>query len=704
MVTIMQKCSFSRATCHIKLSNFYKALEDAKEARLRGEQSVNLALIGGDAAVNLSKMEDACSFYTMGLKVDPTNTSVIDRLQMLQEMILPDYDLEGGCDSDQGYSAVTLFNQEPYPGDDELISKEKQTILAKFCLEDTEPWKENVEDAEKQRASNIAMGAHEFMVDNKLEDALKEYTLAVKADPGNSILRRLRAEVLYILDDKYAALRELWAVPTEKKSLDVWKFGGQILYEINMPLHAEVWLKTATKMTGNQDDAAKVLFQKARTHRLYSAMSKDFPINIDFGEHGRSIFATKEIKTGNEVFTDLPMVMGKMLDKETYGQDICDNCATSLMTPRDYFGGRFESLADDVKSLVEEYWPNISITTCDKCKVTKYCSAECQEDAWKSHHEVLCPARCEAARKLHDISENFGHGKNEHGETVELWDARISPMLLARIWAGIVTAAKEMMKDAGVDKPTTEHWLKAKSPYKRFLAFGVDSPSKKYKVVYNLIRDIFTDCGDDIQYNITESEFNGRFFQAECNFHVFSAPVTPYHRFKDRISKLEGDDRVKSNLQKLKAEPNVAPLCGIFPLLHCMNHSCYQNVEVCGADLEGYGGVRVRAISNFKAGDELYVSYVDPAIPRKLRRAWLFRNYNFWCRCTRCEFEGDGPEECTECKKAAVGEKFPACGQCHRAWYCSVSCQKVAWKRGHKKICQAIVTKDKQNCQSNGTT
>ena len=41
------------------------------------------------------------------------------------------------CDSDQGYSAVELFGQEGYPGDDELIRMEKETLVAKFCIEDT---------------------------------------------------------------------------------------------------------------------------------------------------------------------------------------------------------------------------------------------------------------------------------------------------------------------------------------------------------------------------------------------------------------------------------------------------------------------------------------------------------------------------------------------------------------------------------------
>lgn len=31
--------------------------------------------------------------------------------------------------------------------------------------------------------------------------------------------------------------------------------------------------------------------------------------------------------------------------------------------------------------------------------------------------------------------------------------------------------------------------------------------------------------------------------------------------------------------------------------------------------------------------------------------------------------------------------KYPHCGRCGRAWYCSEKCQKEAWKAGHKQIC-----------------
>ena len=85
-----------RATCFIKLSKFQKALDDAWEASSRGEKSMLLALIGGDAALNLAKMEDAYKFYKIGIKIDPNSPAMLERIQLLQQLILEDYELEGG--------------------------------------------------------------------------------------------------------------------------------------------------------------------------------------------------------------------------------------------------------------------------------------------------------------------------------------------------------------------------------------------------------------------------------------------------------------------------------------------------------------------------------------------------------------------------------------------------------------------------------
>mmetsp|Transcript_6781 Transcript_6781/g.13979 ORF Transcript_6781/g.13979 Transcript_6781/m.13979 type:complete len:256 (-) Transcript_6781:100-867(-) len=57
------------------------------------------------------------------------------------------------------------------------------------------------------------------------------------------------------------------------------------------------------------------------------------------------------------------------------------------------------------------------------------------------------------------------------------------------------------------------------------------------------------------------------------------------------------------------------------------------------------------------------------------------------------EFEkrlGDPTAKCDACGKCAFGRKRLRCSRCKGAFYCSQECQKVDWKKGHKRVCKPI--------------
>ena len=222
----------------------------------------------------------------------------------------------------------------------------------------------------------------------------------------------------------------------------------------------------------------------------------------------------------------------------------------------------------------------------------------------------------------------------------------------------------------------------------RFIAFGNTSAVERMPEVYKLMKDIFADCGDGVRYEITKAEFEARYYQATCNLQAFSASVTPKNKFMERISTLE-DIRVLKMIKYLDERGPIVSFAGMFPVHACLNHGCDNNVEVMDGFVNGKPGVHVRVKRDIKPGEELFTTYIDTAMPRKLRRAWLYKSFNFWCFCKRCQFEGDDSNECTNCKKtASEGKKFPGCSRCKRAWYCSTKCQKDSWVKGHKAICQ----------------
>lgn len=224
--------------------------------------------------------------------------------------------------------------------------------------------------------------------------------------------------------------------------------------------------------------------------------------------------------------------------------------------------------------------------------------------------------------------------------------------------------------------------------YFRFIAYGSGSAAKQMPYLLKLLNEIFDDCGDGIKMAITEDELNGRFYQATCNLQVYSEPITPYHKFYDNLSNYNPEEpKALEVLKYMNEKVPSASFCGMFPLHACLNHSCVNNVEVSDGDVDGQPGVSVTAKRDIKQGEELTTTYIDTSLHRRLRRAWLYKSFNFWCQCPRCLFEGDDANVCTNCKKKAGDQPFKGCGKCHRAWYCSPECQKSNWKNGHKEVC-----------------
>lgn len=246
---------------------------------------------------------------------------------------------------------------------------------------------------------------------------------------------------------------------------------GKILMKLDLLVLAEFWFRKATQTTpaNCKDDEPKILFQKCRVKRLYGPLTTDFPIRVDFTEYGRAIFATEDIPEGEIVFDDSPLVFGKVFDTVHYKTNIesCDHCAQSLLSPQEYFMETFSTMENDLRELVLKYWPNTKPIYCKKCKKVKYCSTDCRSRGWESYHELICPSRSSATARLFKISEHLGKEPDETGTMVEVWDGHFSPLILARIWATIVTTAKSMARESGDIIPTKEQWAIAKSPYRK---------------------------------------------------------------------------------------------------------------------------------------------------------------------------------------------------------------------------------------------
>lgn len=219
----------NRAKCYLQQAKYTEVINDTRKALDLDPQNIESAITGGRAATKLGKYEDAYYFYKAGLDVDSKHPVITEDLQKLQQVILADYEQMGGESDEQGYDAVNFCGQEYYPGDDELLKKDYETLERKYDME--KDVREPTKDPQRtEKAGRIAVEAHKAMMSGKFAEALQFFCLAVELEPTNVVLRRLRAEALFLNQDLVSAIQDLWIIPKGQRTVDAWKLGGKLVY------------------------------------------------------------------------------------------------------------------------------------------------------------------------------------------------------------------------------------------------------------------------------------------------------------------------------------------------------------------------------------------------------------------------------------------------------------------------------------------
>ncbi|XP_035697869.1 SET and MYND domain-containing protein 5-like isoform X1 [Branchiostoma floridae] len=585
-----------------------------------------------------------------------------------------------GQDDNAEFNALRLCSQDPYPGDGEKAEGEEAWLQEHSY---TDPAWIMERERDPTAAAMEAEVAQVLRDTGSHEKALEHFTLALELDPGVLDYWALRAQANFTLKNYREAFRDCISVHKDIRPVAMWKIGGRVLSSLGQYVLSEVWLRRASRLTEGNDYEALLLFQQTRIHRFYDPLTEGTSVQVRFTKYGRAVFCTEDVAEGQELFRDTPLVSSQT-DDSAKAHPACSHCAVSLLTAEDYFGmDTFRRMNKAQKAIIKKAWPKVTAYPCPHCKREKYCSLECRTHAWRQHHCHLCPSINPPAAKLYDFCAK--------GTTQEkgMWNSMFSPMIMARIWANILTRVKEL----GVKgEPTKDQWARAKEPYRRFLGFGVSGFVKQIPKMLKIMQAIFQNT--EIKYKIDELEFERRYYQVACNVQSFGPPCVTWHEFVAEFHRTarpgENHRRVA---QEMRGEPKDVTFGGLYALQSSLNHSCDKNVDVMDAVVDGKPGVVIRAKQPIKKGGELYTTYIDTSMQRPQRRAWLYRAYHFWCECQRCKYEGDDCSICTQCgKKARKDSPFSVCSRCHRAWYCSPQCQKVAWKAGHKKICKAWPT------------
>ncbi|XP_041374011.1 uncharacterized protein LOC121387067 [Gigantopelta aegis] len=670
-----------RGFCHFEMQNYADALSDAAAILERKPRQTTGHILRGKCFTRLKRFEEAYFAYKEGLDIDPKDPTIANDLNQLQKEIISFS--ESADTQESSYDAVKLCSQEPYPGDEELERLE-QEIMTMWKLDELPSVNPRVPN-EKLSTLEMAKAKEAKAVGNS-EEILKCLTLALEFNVANLSLWRERAEFLKGQGELREAFRTCNAIQMQHRTSNDWILGGQILSDLGIPVAAESWFRKATELSDSSDTEAAMLFQKVRVGRLYGPLTSDSPVEVTFTKYGRAVCCKSAISAGQIIFTDKPLILAQTLDSQHI--PACDHCATSLLRPEDAFKASDLQKDKELSKAISQFWPKRPMIPCRKCKTQKYCSEVCAKEAWETYHRVICPATNPRMERLHQVCIEYNALKSGN-KTVwnGWWNASFSPILMARIWGSIACEGKRLAVAAGRANPIAADWSMAQAPYRRFIAYGNTSIADTIPKMYSLMVDIFKNIGDGMKYTITKREFDGRYYQCACNVQAFSDFRSPLKYFTDYI---KNNPKLQHLLQYVPRDPPEAEFAGLFPLHACLNHSCANSAEIMDGVNQGKPGVAVRARQAIKPGEEIFINYIDTRMARRQRRAWLYRAYNFWCHCPRCQFEGDGPEVCTQCGKKHVdngGKMFPMCSKCKKAWYCSQNCQKIAWKKGHKKIC-----------------
>lgn len=90
--------------------------------------------------------------------------------------------------------------------------------------------------------------------------------------------------------------------------------------------------------------------------------------------------------------------------------------------------------------------------------------------------------------------------------------------------------------------------------------------------------------------------------------------------------------RIDENTFGVRGNINLSYAYGFYPSISFINHSCAPNLGV----VQDRRILRMHALHDIKAGEELNISYLELNRSTEVRRQHLMAEYNFFCLCPRC--------------------------------------------------------------------
>ncbi|QRV99804.1 SET domain protein [Ceratobasidium sp. AG-Ba] len=105
------------------------------------------------------------------------------------------------------------------------------------------------------------------------------------------------------------------------------------------------------------------------------------------------------------------------------------------------------------------------------------------------------------------------------------------------------------------------------------------------------------------------------------------------HLAAEHFYKLETLDDAQTSANDSVRDSETTILCRSF------NHSCKPNAAAMFEHVRGGIRMVVKLLEDVANGEEIFISYIDPAAPYSKRRDALAHVYGFSCQCSRCTFD-----------------------------------------------------------------
>jgi hypothetical protein len=101
--------------------------------------------------------------------------------------------------------------------------------------------------------------------------------------------------------------------------------------------------------------------------------------------------------------------------------------------------------------------------------------------------------------------------------------------------------------------------------------------------------------------------------------------------------------KIKTNSFSIADGESIALGVGLYPIASYANHSCAPNTlqTFCYGEKGTIPSLRLTLCEPVAVNQEVCISYLDNAAPRKMRQQVLRDAYHFQCNCPRCQDDGD---------------------------------------------------------------